>query len=234
MAKFDCYGGGYDPAFDEDGERHLDFDVDLKWSAWSAHRADWDDRYPDIWLEIRKLQPGDTATITTAPRKEIRYGRVTIERHGLLDWRAKGYFNCSWDEPYELEDTLGIVSVEEHLWAQYFGHIDVDEYDDDDSPVVKAALAKYLEEHGKWAVDDAREIAANAVPVSSWAWHESLPFAMSTMEPGVDNDFEVCSQFFGELMQLIDAEEDRAMQMSTREWNLLCDCYQKPELKEKP
>lgn len=89
------------------------FNVDLKWSAWTTDESIWMDYAPSVYTELKALAIGDSITINTAPRKECRYGSVTIERR-LRDkyrrdtWRAFGHFTAEWDSPYELMDTLGL------------------------------------------------------------------------------------------------------------------------------
>jgi hypothetical protein len=81
--------------------------IDLKWSCWSIWRSHWEDYAPGIWDHLAGLKPGESATIYTAPRKEIRYGRVTISRLFPSMWIAEGCFTCGWDDEGDLADTVG-------------------------------------------------------------------------------------------------------------------------------
>lgn len=78
--------------------------VDLKWSCWTEDEGIWNEYAPGVWDKMQKAFSGESGpvTINTGPRKEIRYGSVTIERG-----RANGYFCTNWDDCHELADTLG-------------------------------------------------------------------------------------------------------------------------------
>jgi hypothetical protein len=86
--------------------------VDLKWSLWSAHEKHWQDYAPTVLATLRAgitdgqiLETGCGITIRTAPRKEIRFGEVTIYPYnGHLF--ADISFRSEWDEPSALADTL--------------------------------------------------------------------------------------------------------------------------------
>lgn len=85
------------------------FSIDLKWSCWSSSKQDWDERYPGLWDRIEKsfLGTEKPVEISTGPRKEIRYGTVTIGK-GF----AEGYFCTNWDDLETLADTLNTVNDE--------------------------------------------------------------------------------------------------------------------------
>lgn len=70
------------------------FDIDLRWSLWSRHPEEFD-RYPEALQAMRNAFEGKRGVIIhTAPRKEIRYGTVTIaEKSAHVD------FFFEWDEP---------------------------------------------------------------------------------------------------------------------------------------
>jgi hypothetical protein len=78
--------------------------VDLKWSCWSVDDSLWQELAPGVWERMRLAWTGDAAPvkISTGPRKEIRYGSVTISKG-----RADGYFVTEWDDAETLADTLG-------------------------------------------------------------------------------------------------------------------------------
>ena len=88
--------------------------VDLKWSLWSQDKYFWEERAPGVWGKLEKLQVGESVTITTVPRKEIRYGRVTITRTED-GYDADVHFQAVWDSAESLCDTVGLG--EEHLDA---------------------------------------------------------------------------------------------------------------------
>ena len=62
----------------------LVFNIDLKWSLWSASRDFWMERAPCTFLHLTDGffgdfdEYGDDVVINTAPHKEIRFGTVTI------------------------------------------------------------------------------------------------------------------------------------------------------------
>lgn len=78
--------------------------VDLKWSCWTTDESIWNDYAPGVWERMQKAFTGESGPVTvgTGPRKEIRYGSVTIYRGG-----ASGYFCTNWDECEMLAETLG-------------------------------------------------------------------------------------------------------------------------------
>lgn len=78
--------------------------VDLKWSCWTTDESVWEEYAPGVWEQMRKAWAGETGPVevATGPRKEIRYGLVTIYKG-----EAHGYFYSNWDECYELAQTLG-------------------------------------------------------------------------------------------------------------------------------
>jgi hypothetical protein len=77
--------------------------VDLKWSCWIVDEGVWNEYAPGVWERMRQAWSGEAGpvTINTGPRKEIRYGSVTISKG-----RAAGYFCTEWDGVEELADTL--------------------------------------------------------------------------------------------------------------------------------
>ena len=79
-------------------------EVDLKWSCWSIDEGYWKEYAPGIFDRMLKAWKGESGpvTIVTAPRKEIRYGTVTISKG-----EAEGHFCAEWDSIEELADTLG-------------------------------------------------------------------------------------------------------------------------------
>lgn len=87
----------------------ISISVDLKWSCWSVAREYWDEYAPNVWDQMEKAFRGEATpvTINTGPRKEIRYGSVTISKG-----EASGYFCTEWDDPESLADTLGTVCDE--------------------------------------------------------------------------------------------------------------------------
>lgn len=78
--------------------------VDLKWSCWTEDEGIWNDYAPGVWETMLKAFTGETGPVTihTGPRKELRYGSVTIEKG-----KASGHFCTNWDDCNELADTLG-------------------------------------------------------------------------------------------------------------------------------
>lgn len=78
--------------------------VDLKWSCWSVAREYWDEYAPGVWERMERAFTGEAGPVTvrTGPRKEIRYGGITISKG-----HAAGWFATEWDDVETLADTLG-------------------------------------------------------------------------------------------------------------------------------
>ena len=97
-----------------------EINIDLKFSLWSKHIEDFDERAPECAKLLRAFP--ESLTIHTAPKKEIRYGTVTIKCNGdeqtCTSIRAHGKFYCEWDEPEDLVGDLdlddGCISDEEY------------------------------------------------------------------------------------------------------------------------
>jgi len=84
--------------------------VDFKYSLWMDYPEGWEDRGElALYEKIRRVFQGideedRSIIIYTAPRKEIRYGKVLIQKG-----EASGYFYTLWDEPYEIAQTLDLT-----------------------------------------------------------------------------------------------------------------------------
>ena len=78
--------------------------VDLKWACWSEDRGHWDEYAPGIFAKLEGAfkGTGGPITVVSCPRKEIRYGSVTVSKG-----KASGVFSTEWDSLEELADTLG-------------------------------------------------------------------------------------------------------------------------------
>jgi hypothetical protein len=85
--------------------------IDLKWLLWSAEPERWAERAPNTWKRIEELEEGDAIEIKTAPRKEIRYGCVTITRTAE-GYEAEVAFREEWDPEEVLVDTLGVTDID--------------------------------------------------------------------------------------------------------------------------
>lgn len=92
-------------------QQHEIIRVDLKWSLWSKDKDFWDERAPGAWDELANLAPQCGVVIKTAPKKEIRYGTVTVERQ-QDGWVARGVFSACWDDVESLGDTLNVPEEE--------------------------------------------------------------------------------------------------------------------------
>ena len=63
----------------------LKFCIDLKWSLWSVSEEYWQEYAPETLKHIKAgfaggfTEHGDVIVVSTAPRKEIRFGMVTID-----------------------------------------------------------------------------------------------------------------------------------------------------------
>lgn len=83
--------------------RPEEISVDPKWGCWTEDEGIWNDYAPGVWDKMLKAFTGEAGPVKihTGPRKECRYGSVTIEKG-----KASGYFCTNWDECCELADTL--------------------------------------------------------------------------------------------------------------------------------
>lgn len=94
-----------------------EFSIDLKWALWSADEGIWEQYAPEA-LKHLHMMSDNSLILHSAPRKEIRYGTVTItgtseceDAAGELE--ARGRFEAQWDEPRDLMDTLGLDADDE-------------------------------------------------------------------------------------------------------------------------
>lgn len=78
--------------------RSVRAEVDLKWSAWAADRGHWEDHAPKTLAHLEELEPGLILFIVTAPRKEIRFGEVSVTIGDDQVWRAVGWFRNDYDD----------------------------------------------------------------------------------------------------------------------------------------
>ena len=82
----------------------LEFRIDLKWSLWSADIEHFEEYAPETLKHLKAgfdgafAEYGDYVVIVTAPRKEIRYGKVTIDPK--TD-RVTVTFRAEWDDDQE-------------------------------------------------------------------------------------------------------------------------------------
>lgn len=78
--------------------------VDLKWSCWTADESVWNEFAPGVWDRMQKAFTGESGPVTihTGPKKEIRYGSVTIEKSAVY-----GYFCTNWDDCEQLACVAG-------------------------------------------------------------------------------------------------------------------------------
>jgi hypothetical protein len=97
--------------------------VDLKWSLWNTCREDW--VYYGYGYEYSLLMDAFNQEVelelSTAPRKEIRFGEISI-KHGTVSVS----FRFEWDDPHELAtgwgDERDKVPASEHArWLEYNG-----------------------------------------------------------------------------------------------------------------
>ena len=82
---------------------HLTFD--LKWSLWTPRRSAWTERnpaYTKMYDAMRDAFNGrrNAVTVYTAPRKEIRFGTVTVSKG-----KAHVDFRAVWDSPHDQSPT---------------------------------------------------------------------------------------------------------------------------------
>jgi hypothetical protein len=96
-----------------------EYSIDLRWSLWAAYPEEFDSpRAQEALAAMRAAFEGgvfadeEEVTIHTAPKKEIRFGRVEVFEGG-----AKVEFSFEWDEPYEqlwrVEEVAGELTESE-------------------------------------------------------------------------------------------------------------------------
>lgn len=84
------------------------FTVDLKHALWSADPEYWKEYAPDTLAHLAAGfdgafdEYGDTIEIVTAPRKEIRYGKVVVDPKANL---VTVTFRAEWDDDEEEQGT---------------------------------------------------------------------------------------------------------------------------------
>jgi hypothetical protein len=85
-----------------------DFSVDLGRPLWSKDKAYWEERAPGVWEKLSLRPPGETLEVSSAPRKEVRYGTVRISRGEDGTWGAHVHFVTEWDSPENLTYALDL------------------------------------------------------------------------------------------------------------------------------
>lgn len=80
----------------------LEVTIDFKHALWSADEGYWAEYAPDTLKHLKAgidggelAESGDTFIIHTAPKKEIRFGKVTIDSKRGAVWVE---FRQEWDE----------------------------------------------------------------------------------------------------------------------------------------
>lgn len=104
--------------------------VDLKWSLWVRSPEDMDEYAPGLSARLEDAFKGGVRQIVyTAPRKEIRFGTVTVDKgKAYVDFRAV------WDEPRcLLPESLSMDDLAVDRLTDWF--INRDGFEDEDSPV---------------------------------------------------------------------------------------------------
>jgi hypothetical protein len=97
---------------------HSAVEIDLKWSLWSADIETFHERAPYVAGLLEVMSPHQGITIHTAPRKEIRFGTVTVSRTSGLAWEAYGCFRAEWDDVSSLMDTLNVPDQDRSMFEE--------------------------------------------------------------------------------------------------------------------
>lgn len=122
--------------------------VDLKWSLWTEDESTWEEyRAKDVLEKVKAaFEGGEQFTVYTAPRKEIRYGSVTVSKG-----KAVVEFNAVWDSPQSLlpdglwENDLAVDAV--HDWfCNHEGFLDGDPESPVGARVMRTVEAKSFPE----------------------------------------------------------------------------------------
>lgn len=84
----------------------LEFRIDLKWALWSTNESLWADYAPDTFKHLKSGfagdfdEHGDAIVVVTAPRKEIRFGKVVLDpKAGTVTVT----FNSEFDDDEEVQ-----------------------------------------------------------------------------------------------------------------------------------
>jgi len=108
----------YNSGQDTEGQ-HGEVSIDLKWSLWTTDQGIWEEKAPEA-IKMLHMMLNNTLVIHTAPRKEIRYGTVTItgtsecsDAKGAL--KATGRFVEYWDS---VDDLMGALDMPETEYAR--------------------------------------------------------------------------------------------------------------------
>ena len=84
----------------------LEFRVDLKWSLWSVAEEYWQEYAPETLKHLKAGfagdfdEHGDTIVVVTAPRKEIRFGKVVVDPKANL---VTVTFTSEFDDDEEVQ-----------------------------------------------------------------------------------------------------------------------------------
>src|SRR5512137_184625 len=91
--------------------------VDLKWSLWSADPDYWEEHDGGEVLAAMRaaLAGGDVVEVVTAPRKEIKFGRVLVG-----EGRANVSFRSEWDSISDLLGELGEDTASVEMATEWF------------------------------------------------------------------------------------------------------------------
>ena len=175
-------------------------EVNLKWSAWTTDISIWTYRAPKAWAAISKLPIGGYVEIHSSPSKECRGLNVCIERTGKRAYTANGSVYCMWDEAYELEGTLGLLT------------------DEGEPELFEKALA-ILESAGDVAMDKFIKDNGYTSLTHSQAFNDMLPYYGWGDGVGVELEFSLKARSLRALMRLIDEQENTCMEDSEAQWN---------------
>jgi hypothetical protein len=124
-----------DPPESEHFNEKYERTVDLKWSVWSRDKTVWDERAPGVWEWMREWFEASTddgnpesaglsglpRKVSTAPRKEIRFGDVEIS-----PGQAQVHFWAEWDSGriFSVEAVIETETFEELM--HQIDHLEVD------------------------------------------------------------------------------------------------------------
>lgn len=193
--------------------RELHATVDLKWGLFYAHPGDWEDGgYAHVIQAMTNLIPGQQIEIYSAPWKEIRHAKVVVRRISKAKWHVSGHCTFSWDDPYELAQTLGVYLTDDFEWQS----------DEDPEDAVKRCLEEAGDEaYGCHTVSDED------------CFRESLEFSQYTMEPGFDWEFD--KTVFGgveKVLRFLSDQENEGYNHDQSAWKQIQEMFSKPEGEE--
>lgn len=183
------------------------YDIDLKWALWVADPGYFEERAPEAyhalleaWTRARSTGQCDEFQIFSAPKKEIRYGLLTIFPNGAYEVN----FKACWDS---LHDLVGTV-----CWTE-FG-------DEDLLPphVYDRVVDALKTNEGLWSyMDDNGELGTEIDGGSKLQFHETFEDFLKTVDALEDELFQREKEAWDDVAKIFVAEIDYQLDEARQE-----------------